>query len=222
MVVPVVTICPGHFHRCSARLASGRTSPSSSRSRTRPLALSRGPGRAFSRQHGWTCMLVAFLVLSAGLLKVPLSLNDPCSKALRCRGLQWWRWRQLHWKEVEKDIWAGPHPKRFKKNQDMVSLEASKFAEICRWLLRNQSIPSAVRVATSSGPWALETVCQIWDKPSPGVAECGNAVEDAPAVSWAQEPRLVGGMLLCRWLRQASIGFDWRRMVVVVASSGDD
>ena len=31
--------------------------------------------------------------------------KDICSKALRCRGRQWWRWRQLHWqeKEVEKD-----------------------------------------------------------------------------------------------------------------------
>ena len=37
-----------------------------------------------------------------------------CAKALSCRGLQWWRWRQLHWKEVEKDKWSGPHPQRFK------------------------------------------------------------------------------------------------------------
>ena len=26
--------------------------------------------------------------------------KEICAKALRCRGLQWWRWRQLHWKEV--------------------------------------------------------------------------------------------------------------------------
>ena len=37
-----------------------------------------------------------------------------CAKALRCRGLQWWRWRQLRWKEAEKDKWSGPHPQRFK------------------------------------------------------------------------------------------------------------
>ena len=45
---------------CSARPASPRTRPSGSRSRTRPLALSRGPGRAISRHRGWTCILVAF------------------------------------------------------------------------------------------------------------------------------------------------------------------
>ena len=37
-----------------------------------------------------------------------------------CEGLEmpWssqrWRWRQLHWKEVEKDKRSGPHPQRFK------------------------------------------------------------------------------------------------------------
>ena len=40
--------------------------------------------------------------------------SEICAKALRCRGLQWWRWRQLYRKEVEKDKWAGPHPKQFK------------------------------------------------------------------------------------------------------------
>ena len=51
------------------------------------------------------------------------------AKALRCRGLPWWRWRQLHWKEVEKDKWSGSHPKRFKfyRWEDMVSTEVSKF-----------------------------------------------------------------------------------------------
>ena len=33
-------------------------------------------------------------------------LQRICAKALRCRGLQWWRWRQLHWKGVEKDKWS--------------------------------------------------------------------------------------------------------------------
>ena len=67
-------ICPAHFQRCLARRASIRTRPSGSRSRTRPWALSRGPGRAFSRQHGWTCIHVDFLLLPAGLLKVPRSV----------------------------------------------------------------------------------------------------------------------------------------------------
>ena len=41
------------------------------------LALSRRHSQAFGRQDAWTCILVAFLLLPAGLLKVPLSLNDP-------------------------------------------------------------------------------------------------------------------------------------------------
>ena len=28
-----------------------------------------------------------------------LDYKDICAKALRCRGLQWWRWKQLNWKE---------------------------------------------------------------------------------------------------------------------------
>ena len=55
--------------------------------------------------------------------------KEICAEALRCRGLQWWRWRQLHWKEVEKDKWSGPHPQRFNiyRWEDMVAGEVSKF-----------------------------------------------------------------------------------------------
>ena len=58
-----------------------------------------------------------------------MDYKEICAKALRCRGLQWWRWRQLHWKEVEKDKWSGPHPQRFKiyRWEDMVAGEVSKF-----------------------------------------------------------------------------------------------
>ena len=58
-----------------------------------------------------------------------LDNKEICAKALRCRGLQWWRWRQLNWKEVEKDKWSGPHPQRFKiyRWEDMVAGEVSKF-----------------------------------------------------------------------------------------------
>ena len=62
---------PGHFHRCTAIPASSRTRPSGSRSRARNLVLSRGPGGALGRQHGWTCIFVAFLLLPSG--------NDPGS-----------------------------------------------------------------------------------------------------------------------------------------------
>ena len=52
-----------------------------------------------------------------------------CAKALRCRGLQWWRWRQLHWKETEKDKWSGPHRQRFKmyRWEEKVATEVSRF-----------------------------------------------------------------------------------------------
>ena len=55
--------------------------------------------------------------------------KEICAKALRCRGLEWWRWRQLHWKEVEKDNWSGPHTQRFNIYwwEDMVAEEVSKF-----------------------------------------------------------------------------------------------
>ena len=46
-----------------------------------------------------------------------MDYKEICAKALRCRGLQWWRWRQLNWKEVERDKWSGPHPERFKNLQ---------------------------------------------------------------------------------------------------------
>ena len=54
--------------------------------------------------------------------------KEICAEALRCRGLQWRRWRQLHWKEVEKDKWSGAHPQCFKiyRWEDMVATEVSK------------------------------------------------------------------------------------------------
>ena len=58
-----------------------------------------------------------------------MDYKEICAKALRCRGLQWWRWRQQNWKEVERDKWSGPHPQRFKiyRWEDMVAGEVSKF-----------------------------------------------------------------------------------------------
>ena len=44
--------------------------------------------------------------------------SETCAKALRCRGLQWWRWRQPHWNEVEKEKWAGPPQKNYSKSTD--------------------------------------------------------------------------------------------------------
>jgi hypothetical protein len=35
------------------------------------------------------------------------------SAAMRCRGMQWWRWRQ----SIHTDKWSGPHPQRFKASR---------------------------------------------------------------------------------------------------------
>ena len=58
-----------------------------------------------------------------------MDYKEICAKALGCRGLHWWRWRQLNWKEVERDKWSGPHPQRFKiyRWEDMVAGEVSKY-----------------------------------------------------------------------------------------------
>ena len=64
-----------------------------------------------------------------------LDYKEICAKALRCQGLQWWRWRQVHRKEVEKDKWSGPQPQRSKiyRWEDMVATEVSKFTQtVCR------------------------------------------------------------------------------------------
>ena len=39
--------------------------------------------------------------------------DNPAAQALRCRGMQWWRWRQAQ-HAATKDKWTGPHPQRFK------------------------------------------------------------------------------------------------------------
>ena len=67
--------------------------------------------------------------------------KEICAKALRCRGLQWWRWRQLHWKEVEKDKWSGPHPQRFNiyRWEDMVAGGSVQIHRKCRTVCRNLS-----------------------------------------------------------------------------------
>ena len=39
-----------------------------------------------------------------------LPVNHFVSEAVRCRGMQWWRWRQAQ----HFDKWTGPHPQRFK------------------------------------------------------------------------------------------------------------
>ena len=96
-----------------------------------------------------------------------MDYKEICAKVLRCRGLQWWRWRQLHWKEVEKDKWSGPLPQRFK----IYRWEA----HCCwgsiqiHWKCRRSIVIFPRKhglVASCSKPWKLETVFKMWKGPS--------------------------------------------------------
>ena len=108
------------------------------------------------------------------------------AKALRRRGLQWWRWRQRHREEAEKDTWAGPRPTRSKicRWEDTVSAEISKVCgknlhnnrqdgytllgivgcvvslgdlENCRLRVVERGDESWLRVATSGCGWRVAT-----------------------------------------------------------------
>ena len=61
----------------------------------------------------WLTAIRGRILCSAGHV-ARMDCSEICAEALRCRFLQWWGWRQLYWKEVEKNYWAGPHPKRSK------------------------------------------------------------------------------------------------------------
>ena len=78
-----------------------------------------------------------------------MDYKEICAKALRCRGLQWWRWRQLHWKEVEKDKWAGP---------------GLQVCWKCRCCIGNCPGQYGL-VASCSKPWKLEASLEMWKGP---------------------------------------------------------
>ena len=63
-----------------------------------------------------------------------MDYKEICAKALRCRGLQWWRWRQLHWKEVEKDKWSGPAPHSVSKSTGGKTWSNSRFRKRTRFV----------------------------------------------------------------------------------------
>ena len=47
-----------------------------------------------------------------------MDYKEICAKALRCRGLQWWRWRQFHWKEMERKTQGLAHTHNVSKSSD--------------------------------------------------------------------------------------------------------
>ena len=124
--------------------------------------------------------------------------KEICAKALRCRGLQWWRWRQLHWKEVEKDKWSGPHPQRFKiyRWEDMVAGEVSKFVGNADGLSKTvQDNTGWLHFAQNRGSWKQFSKCEIepcidgpgcFGDPSASGMTGSNAV-----VAWLTERRSV-------------------------------
>ena len=158
-----------------------------------------------------------------------LDCKEICAKALRCQGLQWWRWRQLHRKEVEKDKLSGPHPKRFKmyRWEDMVS--ADRCLQVYRrrrWLCGTN--PNVHGLApTCSRLWALERVCKIWKEPGLGVA---NADAKQRYTRCLVDPS-ASGMPVEHYLLMAWTGADWgwwrglapnlRRLVVTAPKDND-
>ena len=130
-----------------------------------------------------------------------------------------WRWRQLLWKEVERDGWAGPHPKLkiYRWEEDLVSSEVS---EVC-WKRRGvrRICSSVYRMDTCcSESRATAAVREIWENFDLDVAilktheSChsrhGGQCAPSEVVEWR---RLVAsnGMEWWWWLRVASIGVDW-------------
>ena len=96
-----------------------------------------------------------------------MDYKEICAKALRCRGLQWWRWRQLNWKEVERDKRSGPHPQRFNSLQvggHGCWGEVSKFVGNADGLSKNCPRQHGL-VAFCSKPWELEAIFEMWKEP---------------------------------------------------------
>jgi hypothetical protein len=87
-----------------------------------------------------------------------LSPKAPAAAALRCRNLQWWRWRQQHFlTEPRVAGIRGAHPRRFRIQrweEQLSSHFAEGFAESVNansgWLLRAQDEPR----------WLAETVTE--------------------------------------------------------------
>ena len=112
-----------------------------------------------------------------------MEYKEICAKALSCRGLQlWWRWRQFHWKELEKDKWFGPHPQRF-KNLQVGGHGGGRGLQVHWKCRRFFGISSEIHgwAAPCSGPWALETVCEIWKVPLFGTKPDASGTQVRPA-----------------------------------------
>ena len=80
-----------------------------------------------------------------------MDYKEICAKALRCRGLQCWRWRQLNWKEVEFQIYRW---------EDMVAGEVSKFVGNADGLSKSvQDNTGRLHFARNRGSWKQFSKC---------------------------------------------------------------
>ena len=135
-------------------------------------------------QLGWTCG--------------KYGLRRNLCEGSEMSSLQWWRWRQLNWKEVERDQWSGPHPQRFKiyRWEDMVAGEVPKFVGNRGWSVENCPRQHGL-VALCSKPWKLEAIFEMWKESCTDGPGCfgdpsasGMSRTDAGA-AWRTERRIV-------------------------------
>ena len=137
-----------------------------------------------------------------------MDYSEICANSLRCRGRQWWRWRQLHLKEVDRET-----------RGLVCSQNDSTFTDGRTWC--RQTSPSFLEMQTASrnhrGRWRQFSKFAI--KPSAGVANEGTQWRYTSCLGGPSAPgELVGSSLLValngvEWGLVAPSGFDWRRMV---------
>ena len=127
-----------------------------------------------------------------------MDYKEICAKALRCRGLQWWRWRQLNWKEVEREEWSGPHPQRFKiyRWEDIGCWGGLQICWKRGWSVENCPRQHGL-VAFCSKPWKLEAIFEMWKEPcidGPGCLgdpRASGMTGTIAVVAWMIERRIV-------------------------------
>ena len=136
--------------------------------------------------------------------------KEICAKALRCRGLQW-RCRQLHWEEVEKDKWSGPHPQRYRW-EDMVAGEVSKFTGNADGPSESvQENTGWLHFAQNRGRWKQFSKCgRSPDGPGCLGDPCASRLTgtNACALCWqGEETRYGTELFMAGWIRMA-VGMD--------------